>query len=399
MLLSIQLHAHENRGGMFKNPFSPVFGGHPEVFFGRSELLSSFSVALADPSSEDRALFVTGTRGSGKTALVEQLIRRADEKGWHVIDLGPDHTVQTMLRSLAGYDERTTTVDPHLSVSVLGSGGSVGGRSTSKTVRLDVADLPTQFLEACERHPRGVMVAIDEVQKVPIDEVSAICNAFQLASRKGHSVILVVAGLPYAHDKVIQHEGCTYMRRAHHVELGLLSRNEAREALMTAFRFNRGLACADELLDRLLRASYGHPYMLQLLGYYLIRTINEKEHASEHVVGEGDVEETIDLAVSAYEGRSLRPLVSELTAAERGYLVATSKALDGSRMAQTAVVASILGKEPNAVSYLRDSLIRNGVLIAVGRGKLMFNIPYLAAYLQGGNMEDANLRRVIDWGV
>lgn len=384
---------------MFTNPFSPVFGGKPELFFGRAELLSSFAVALADPSSEDRALFLTGARGSGKTALLEQYSRRAQADGWYVIDLGPDHTMQSLLRMLADYDEKTTTLDPHISISVLGSGGSVGGRSVSKTVRLDAADLPTKFLRACDHHPRGILITIDEVQKVTLDDVSSICNTFQLASRKGYDVMLVVAGLPYAHEKVIQHEGCTYMRRARHVELGLLSHGEARQALENAFRTNHGLTCPDMELDRLLQASYGHPYMLQLLGYYLVSTVNSSHPTPEYEVRPSDADEAINLAVSAYEGRSLRPLLAELSPAERDYLAAMARTLDDSRVARTSAIAADLGKESSAVSYLRDALIRSGVVMAAGRGRLVFNVPYLASYLLSGDLEDTNLRRVMEWGV
>lgn len=48
---------------MFENPFVPVFGGKPDFFFGRKELLNRFTFALVDRGSEDRALFITGNRG------------------------------------------------------------------------------------------------------------------------------------------------------------------------------------------------------------------------------------------------------------------------------------------------------------------------------------------------
>ena len=73
---------------MFINPFSPIFGGKPGVFFGREEILRLFDHAMIDLGSEDRAMFITGTRGSGKTALREQFSIRAVNKKRTVIDLG-----------------------------------------------------------------------------------------------------------------------------------------------------------------------------------------------------------------------------------------------------------------------------------------------------------------------
>ena len=65
---------------MFNNPFSPIFGGKPGIFFGRKEILKLFDHAMTDPGSEDRAMFITGPCGSGKTALLEQLSIRAAAK-------------------------------------------------------------------------------------------------------------------------------------------------------------------------------------------------------------------------------------------------------------------------------------------------------------------------------
>lgn len=51
---------------------------------------------------------------------------------------------------------------------------------------------------------------------------------------------LVVAGLPYAYDDVIHHDGCTYMRRCAHEELGLLRREVRRIARLP----QRGRVCS-----------------------------------------------------------------------------------------------------------------------------------------------------------
>ena len=70
---------------MISNPFSPIFGGKPDVFFGRERLLKNFDQAMIDVGSDNRAIFITGTRGSGKTALLEQLSIRASSKKRKVI--------------------------------------------------------------------------------------------------------------------------------------------------------------------------------------------------------------------------------------------------------------------------------------------------------------------------
>lgn len=254
------------------------------MFFGRVDILRRFDLAMVDEGSDDRALFFTGTRGSGKTALLEQLFIRAAAKRRRVVDLGPEDTIEQFVRELAGFDESTTTLNPQASVSVLGIGGGVSAGSMSKTKRIGRGSLQTLLLGACEKAKRGMLVTVDEVQKVPIDDVSSLCNAFQMVSRKGYDIMLAVAGLPYAHSEIVEHEGCTYLRRASHEELALFPWNEASDALVETFARVDGLAVGQELIDKLNLASYGQPYLMQLLAYHLVGHVNEGDSGQRHVV-------------------------------------------------------------------------------------------------------------------
>ena len=383
---------------MLDNPFSPVFGGKPRLFFGRKRILSRFERALRDEGSEYRALFVTGTRGSGKTALVEQLSIRARRKEWLVIDLGPEDTVRALARRLACHDEETRTIDPQLSVSILGSGGSVGGVSTARTVRVERGDLDLLLIDACASEEKGVMVTIDEIQKLTEDDVSAISNAFQMASRKGLNAILVVAGLPYSHDEIIRYKGCTFMRRAVHERLSLLERSEVMDAFGGTLS-RVGITLDDPCLSELVRASYGHPYLVQLLGYYLVGLVSDARGFGNRSVALDDVRFCIDEARDAYSSRALRPIVDELAPADLAYLVAMAQVLDGERIARVADIARILGKDVKQMSPVRARLLRNGIVLSPGRGQLVFAIPYLADYVLSAPEESSELERVRSWRV
>ena len=226
---------------MLKNPFTPVFGGKPQFFFGRRDILARFDRAMIDPGSEDRAMFITGTRGSGKTALLEQFSRTAQKKGRKVIDLSSENTVELLVRNLIRHSEETKTLSPQASVSIFGTGASLGAGSVAKTTTYTTADLQMIFLDACARIQGGLLVTIDEVQKVSEADLTAICDAFQMASRKGYDVMLAVAGLPFSHAQTIQYQGCTYLRRAAHDEIGLFSREETEESFREAFAKVAGL--------------------------------------------------------------------------------------------------------------------------------------------------------------
>lgn len=367
---------------MFTNPFSPIFGGKPGVFFGRTDILRRFDLAMVDQGSEDRAMFFTGTRGCGKTALLEQLSIRADARKRIVIDLGPEDTIEQLVHELAGFDERTDTISPQAAVSVFGMGAGISAGSVSKTRKIGRESLQPLLLEACRKAGRGILVTIDEVQKVSLDDVSALGNAFQMASRKGYDIMLAVAGLPYAYTSIIRHEGCTYLRRASREELGLFTWEETEKAFFDAFSGINGISVSREFIDRLNQASYGHPYLMQLLGYHLMIQVNENAAESPHTVTEQEMENAIANALLTYEQRALKPLLEELPASERKYLSAVSACLGEDRLAAASDVAGLMGLAQNRLSKKRATLIDYGILAAPEHGKIMFCIPYLADFVK-----------------
>lgn len=370
---------------MFKNPFSPIFGGKPEVFFGRGEILKRFELAMIDQGSDDRAIFFTGTRGCGKTALLEQLSIRAAQKKRVVIDLGPEDTINQLIYELAGFDEITNSISPQVSINAMGFGGGISAGSVTKTRHIGRESLQTLLLETCEKAKNGLLVTVDEVQKVPVEDISALCNAFQMASRKGRDIMLAVAGLPYAYTYIISHEGCTYLRRASHEEIGLFTWEETDAAMKKVFSGMKGFKIEDRFIDKINQVSYGHPYLMQLLGYHLIVQINADDPGKNHVVTKKELDAAIGNALLAYENRALKPLLEERTDSEKKYLKSMAEQLGDDRLAYTSDIAKNLDVTQNKLSKTRAHLIDNGIIAAPEHGKVMFCIPYLADYVKKDN--------------
>ncbi|MBO6129398.1 MAG: ATP-binding protein [Pseudobutyrivibrio sp.] len=377
---------------MFTNPFSPIFGGKPNIFFGRERILELFDYAMVNVGSDDRALFITGTRGSGKTALLEQLSIRAGNRGRRVIDLGPENTIAQLVHELSNYDEITKTVSPQASVDILGFGGAINVGAISKTEHIGRESLQSLLLDVCSKSKDGILVTVDEVQKVPLDDVSTLCNAFQMASRKGYDIMLAVAGLPYAYTAITRHEGCTYLRRASHEELGLFTWDEANNAFSSIFSSIKGLSVSADLIDKMNSSSYGHPYLMQLLGYHLILNINRHSDEKKHVVTIEEIDEATSVSLIAYNEHALRPIIDELPNSETEYLIKMSQCLNEDRLASTADIAKSLKTNQNKLSRTRAYLINNGIIASPEHGKVMFCIPYLADYVK----KEKNMSSVIE---
>ncbi len=367
---------------MFVNPFSPIFGGKPGVFFGRERILNLFDTAMVDTGSDDRAIFITGTRGSGKTALLEQFSIRAGNKKRTVIDLGPENTVEHLIYALTGFDEMTRTVSPQANISVFGVGGGISAGSISKTRHIGREKLQSLLLEVSSKTKNGILVTVDEVQKVPVEDMSSLCNAFQMASRKGNDIMLAVAGLPYSYSVITRHEGCTYLRRSAHEELSLFTWEEAADAFSKAFSGIKGLIVDNLFYDRMNQRSFGHPYLMQLLGYHLVSQVNNSDPGKKHEVTEDEVNDAIANALAIYEQRALRPLLEELPVNEKKYLRKMAECLGDDRLAKTSDIANALGVPQSNLSRVRSYLLDHGIIAAPEHGKVMFCIPYLADYVK-----------------
>jgi hypothetical protein len=68
------------------NPFEPTFGASPPVPAGRERQIADFVDALDDgPGAAGRATLYTGTRGSGKTVMLNAIEDEARSRRWLVV--------------------------------------------------------------------------------------------------------------------------------------------------------------------------------------------------------------------------------------------------------------------------------------------------------------------------
>ena len=157
---------------------------------------------------------------------------------------------------------------------------------------------------------------------------------------------------------------------------------ETADAFEKAFSEIQGLSVDESEISDLNRVSYGHPYLMQLLGYHLILQVNEHKPEKSHKVTESETDEAIANSIFAYEQRSLKPLVDELSNNVKEYLTKMAECLGEDRLAETACIARCFGTSQNKLSKTRAYLIDNGIIAAPEYGKVMFCIPYLADYVK-----------------
>ena len=71
------------------NPYTPNAGARPPIIVGRDDQLSSFDLLLArlDKGRTEQSMIITGLRGVGKTVLLGEFRKKAEQRKWATIDI------------------------------------------------------------------------------------------------------------------------------------------------------------------------------------------------------------------------------------------------------------------------------------------------------------------------
>jgi hypothetical protein len=389
-----------------RNPYAPGAGQRPPELAGRDHELSAFDVVLERIAHgrPERSLVLTGLRGVGKTALLNQLRSAAISRGWGTgkIEARPDQSLRRpvssalhmALRELRHPDQES--MDAVLGVlkafalrGVGGDGGTVkvrdrwqpgidvpasSGRADSGDMEIDLVELLSDAAGLAADVGKGVALFIDEMQDVQGDDVSAICAACHELSQQGAPLIVVGAGLP--HLPAVLSASKSYSERLfRYLRIDRLDRPAADRALLAPAE-REEVTFEPEALDALYAAADGYPYFVQAYGKVTWDVAAASPITAADVAMAAPVAEA-ELAVGFFGSRYDRA-----TPAEREYMHAMAE-LGGPAGAavSTSEVAVSLGRKPASLSPARDSLIKKGLVFSAERGQIAFTVPHFGRYL------------------
>lgn len=361
------------------NPFKPTAGKNPPELIGRAYVIDQFVEGIENgPGAPDRLLRIDGTRGTGKTVMLNEIARAAAESGWDVVDETANEGF--CARIVKRLTSRSRVAGASVAPQALGVGlGS-----------LDVERASLSLREAIARHASakrgGLLVTLDEVQGECLDEMRALAVAVQHAIRDGLDIAFVFAGLPSMVGDVVNGDMMTFLRRATPVHLGFLDTNEVALSFVDTVRAS-GLGISDELAARMAELTRGYPFLVQLVGYHVWQAAYRRGGASA-TVESADVERGFAAARGRFDGTVVEPALHRMPAAQLAYLEAM--AVDGA-VSSTAEVAARLGKTTQSTSPVRAVLIREGLIESPRRGEVAFAVPFMDEYLRTHADELASL--------
>ena len=355
--------------------FQPTFGNRPEQYIGRDGVIGQFMEGLKEPvGSRNRCTLFLGQRGMGKTALLLELSDRASKAGCVVARVTAHEGMpkaiieQFQLNGSQYFDDEKRKVTG-VTAGVL---GFTFGLTFSEAAERQYGFRSKMSL-LCDKlaeKGKGALILIDEVRtSAAMREVAA---AYQELVGDRKNIAIAMAGLPHAVSSVLNDSVLTFLNRATKVELGLISTNLIRAYYERAFR-SIGIEVSDDILDRAALSTRGFPYLMQLIGYYVIQYTSKGDAVTNAIMDK--VEKA---AMGDMEDNVFKPILAPLSDNDKVFLKALAHC---GGIATTAKLQAALGKKGPAIQPYRKRLIEASVIEAPRRGELVFAVPYLAEYM------------------
>ena len=379
----------------FANPYRPGAGTTPPALLGRDELIRQFTTTAqrAKAGRPGKSVMAVGLRGAGKTVLLNRFSEIAAGESFDVafveatdggdfptvlavrlrkilleLDRGSvSRTVARALRVLKSFtlqlpDGSTIQLDPD----------PLLGEADSGRLMDDLTDVLGAAGEASRDRGRGLLIAVDEVQYLSEEELSALIVAVHRTTQLNLPVVVVGAGLPQLPG--LAGEARSYSERLFTFpEIGSLTFEHARGAIEIPANA-AGVQFEPRAVERIVAASHGYPYFLQEWGYHVWN------HALTSPIPVADVDAVHALVVAALDRDFFRVRLDRLTPKEREYLRAMAKLGPGPH--RSGDIAAELGVRVESVGPRRSGLIRKGMIYSPAHGDTAFTVPLFDEFLK-----------------
>lgn len=378
------------------NPYSPGAGLRPLALVGRDVELQDWRVALdrVENARPARSVVLHGLRGVGKTVLLREFERMADDRQWVVVfieantgrplrdtlarglypvvrELARPKAGDKLRKALATFRSFTVKVDATGMWSLGLDVATEPGRGDSGELETDLGELIKDLAEAAEEQGRGLAILVDEAQDLTRDELRALCAICHQGGQRNWAFLVALAGLPNL-PRVLS-EAKSYAERLFtYWEVTQLVDDAARQAL-TRPAAAEGVSWDEQAVGYVVTETRGYPYFLQEYGQATWNAAQGSRLTYEDArVGAAAGQGHLDAGF--YRARWERA-----TPGQRDYLQAMAQ--DGVGPSLSADVSARLGKTPTGVGPFRDSLIKKGLIYAPEHGQIAYTVPGMADFI------------------
>jgi len=179
--------------------------------------------------------------------------------------------------------------------------------------------------------------------------------------------------LPHAISSILNDQVLTFLNRANKVELGIISEEAIKAYFDSAFSA-LGIGYTEKAIRSAAKKTKGMPYLMQLVGYYLVMYTKETKSIDEKVLKKAE-----DSALRDMESNVFKPIISPLSDNDRLFI---SKMAEIRDPVPVAKLQKALGDKGTSLQTYRKRLVEAGIIESPRRGELVFAVPYLSEYLR-----------------
>ncbi len=381
-----------------RNPYTPNAGAPPRFLAGRRTELDDFRVLLRRLMNgyTEQSLVVTGLRGVGKTVLLGEYQKIADEESWvaakaevskntpfgpqianlarrALFDVSPKAKWSDRAKTAAAVLKSfSLTVVPSGALTVGLDGDPEAGRADTGNLNDDLADVFEAIGRAAQAHGRGVVFLFDEIQFLEKEALEALIGAVHRTVQAQLPVTFAGAGLPQLPG--LAGDAKSYSERLFkYPTIGELPNDAAREALVEPAKAEK-VAFEDEAIATIVSYTEGYPYFIQEYG----RAVWNQ--ATGPTITGSDAEDAQQIVEAELDESFFRARLQRCTPTERRYLRAMAEG--GADMQRASEVATVLRKTSQEVGPVRARLINKGLLYTPEYGYAKFTVPQFDRFMR-----------------
>ncbi len=383
-----------------RNPYTPNAGARPPVLVGRDDQLETFELLLGRliDGYAEQSMIITGLRGVGKTVLLNEFRRRAEDADWAVVEFEvskhDDAAFRTIMaretrralfaiaprvkwkakaqRAAAALRSFSLTLSPDGGISAALDVEAIEGLADSGMLEADLTDLFVALGEAAREHDTGVIFLLDEIQFLSVAQLESLIAALHRSVQRSLPITLVAAGLPQIPE--LAGEAKSYSERLFKFpDIGRLGESDARRALDDPAQA-QGVDFAPEATDLVVQYTEGYPYFIQEFGKAVWDLADGPQITLD------DATAAIAVVEDKLDSSFFRVRLDRTTDLERAYLRAMAEL--GSDPQAAGDVAALLDRTSQQCGPTRARLIEKGLLFAPTFGYAAFTVPKFDAFLK-----------------
>ncbi|MDX8414211.1 MAG: ATP-binding protein [Mariprofundales bacterium] len=381
------------------NPFSPGAGTPPPELVGRDAVLEQVRILFGrvQRKKTEKSIIMTGLRGVGKTVLLNEMERIAEQYAYRAIHVEA-HTGKALgvllaphLRKLLFDLDRLAGTGDQVRRGLAVLKGFIGaikvnigeielgldidpetGTADSGDLEVDLPNLFTIVAQVAAERKVGIAIFIDEIQYLEQKELSALVMAMHNIQQKQLPLVLIAGGLPILTGLI--GESKSYAERLFSFpSIGALSEADACKALQDPV-IEEGVNFSKKALKEVFRLTQGYPYFLQEWGY------QAWNHAETSHITLSIIHDASKMVLSRLDDNFFKVRFDRLTPTEKRFLRHMAEL--GSEPQRTSTIADALRVEIHSIGPTRANLIHKGMIFSPAFGELAFTVPLFDAYMK-----------------